>query len=240
MLYAGDDGLFVCCRVAAGREKSMTRDQAMACFTEFPIYGITAEAMSEGRDNITVVTAMLKAGMRFIQYREKNKSGLARYEECLKLRELTSSYGAALIIDDFVDLAMAVKADGVHVGQDDLPPEVVRSMVGDDMVIGLSTHSPSQLESANNQKGIIDYIGVGPVFATQTKASAAPVGFEYVNYALANSMLPFVAIGGIKEGNISQIGDLGVKNVAVVTDITQAPDIQAKILNLTKMLSIPV
>lgn len=215
----------------------MTREEIMKCFKAFPIYGITAEAMSEGRDNITVVTAMLEAGMRFIQYREKTKNGLDRYEECLRLRELTKAYGAALIIDDFVDLAIAVKADGVHIGQEDLPASVVRNLVGDDMVIGLSTHSPQQLEQANALADIVDYVGVGPVFATQTKATAVPVGFEYVNYALGNSRLPFVAIGGINEDNISQIGALGVENVAVVSDITRAGDIQTKIKNLIKMLA---
>ena len=95
----------------------MNRQEAMRCFKSFPIYGITAEGMSAGRSNLEVVEAMLQAGIRFVQYREKEKSGLARYNECLQLRELTRKYGAAFLIDDFVDLAMAVDADGVHIGQ---------------------------------------------------------------------------------------------------------------------------
>ena len=86
----------------------MNRQEAMRCFKSFPIYGITAEGMSAGRSNLEVVEAMLQAGIRFVQYREKEKSGLARYNECLQLRELTRKYGAAFLIDDFVDLALAV------------------------------------------------------------------------------------------------------------------------------------
>lgn len=210
----------------------MTRQETMELFKTFPIYGITAEKDSRGRSNYQVITAMLKAGIRFVQYREKEKSALARYNECLELRRLTREYGAALIIDDFVDLALAVEADGVHVGQDDLPVEVVRQIVGKDMVIGLSTHNPEQLEAANRVKNIIDYVGVGPVFATQTKATAKPVGFDYVRYAAEHSLVPFVAIGGIKASNIFSVREHGAENMAVVTEITQSMDIEQKIHEL--------
>lgn len=213
----------------------MNRQEAIKCFTDFPIYGITAEAMSNGRDNMTVVKTMLEAGIRFVQYREKEKSGLARYEECLKLRELTRAYGAAFIIDDFVDLAIAVDADGVHVGQDDLPVQVVRKLLGPDKVIGLSTHSPEQLNKANELSEYIDYVGCGPVYATNTKKTAVPVGLEYIRYAAENARIPFVAIGGIKENNIHEVYAAGAKNVAVVTDITMAVDIEGKIKRLAAL-----
>lgn len=211
----------------------MKRQETMELFKAFPIYGITAEKDSLGRSNYEVVEAMLRAGIRFVQYREKTKSGRERLEECLRLRQLTREYGAALIIDDFVDLALAVEADGVHVGQDDLPPAVVRKLVGDNMVIGLSTHSPQQLEAANRLKDIIDYVGVGPVFSTKTKATAQPVGFSYVEYAAQNSAVPFVVIGGIKEENIFEVWEHGGRNFAVVTDITEAEDIEQKVQKLT-------
>lgn len=141
----------------------------MEQFINNPIYTITAEAMSNGRDNIEVVGQMLKAGIKFIQYREKTKPALDRYNECLKLRQMTRDNGAIFIIDDFIDLAMAVDADGVHIGQTDLPAQVVRQLIGNDKIIGLSTHSEEQLQKANMLGDIIDYIGVGPVYATQTK-----------------------------------------------------------------------
>ena len=212
----------------------MNRQEAMKCFKEFPIYGITAEAMSNGRDNMTVVKAMLEAGIKFIQYREKEKTRLARYEECLKLKKLTAEYGAAFIIDDFVDLAIAVDADGVHIGQDDLPVPAVRKLLGPDKIIGLSTHSPEQLEKANEIADLIDYIGCGPVYATNTKKTAVPVGLEYVKYATEHAKMPFVAIGGIKEHNIHEVYNAGATTIAVVSDITSADDIVDKISKLAK------
>ena len=212
----------------------MNRQEAMKCFKEFPIYGITAEAMSNGRDNMTVVKAMLEAGIKFIQYREKEKTGLARYEECLKLKKLTAEYGAAFIIDDFVDLAIAVDADGVHIGQYDLPVPAVRKLLGPNKIIGLSTHSPEQLEKANEIADLIDYIGCGPVYATNTKKTAVPVGLEYVKYATEHAKMPFVAIGGIKEHNIHEVYNAGATTIAVVSDITSVDDIVDKISKLAK------
>lgn len=212
----------------------MNRQEAMKCFKEFSIYGITAEAMSNGRDNMTVVKAMLEAGIKFIQYREKEKTGLARYEECLKLKKLVHEYNAAFIIDDFVDLAIAVDADGVHIGQDDLPVPAVRKLLGPDKIIGLSTHSPEQLEKANEIADLIDYIGCGPVYATNTKKTAVPVGLEYVKYATEHAKMPFVAIGGIKEHNIHEVYNAGATTIAVVSDITSADDIVDKISKLAR------
>lgn len=214
----------------------MKRQEAMECFKAFPIYGITAESMSEGRNSVEVVEAMLQAGIRFVQYREKEKSGLDRYGQCLAIRELTRKYGAAMIIDDFVDLAIAVDADGVHIGQEDLPVQVVRRLLGPDKLIGLSTHEPAQLAKANELAEQLDYVGVGPVYATQTKKTALPVGLEYVTYAAQHSRLPFVAIGGIKEHNIQTVAQAGATQVAVVSDITSAPDIQAKIKKLVALM----
>ncbi len=208
----------------------------MEHFINNPIYTITAEAMSNGRDNIEVVGKMLEAGIKFIQYREKEKPALDRYHECLKLVEMTKRAGAVFIIDDFVDLAMAVGADGVHIGQTDLPPQVVRRLIGEDKILGLSTHDENQLQQANALGDIIDYIGVGPVYATQTKKDAVPVGFSYVEYAAQNSKHPFVAIGGIKEHNIRDVAAHGAKTFAIVSEIVGADDIAGKIKSIEKTL----
>ena len=210
--------------------------KGMEFFINQPIYTITAEAMSNGRGNIEVVGKMLEAGIKFIQYREKEKSALDRYNECVKLREMTREAGAVFIIDDFVDLAIAVDADGVHVGQTDLPAKVVRKLVGDDKIIGLSTHEPAQLNKSNELGDIIDYIGVGPVYATQTKKDAVPVGFSYVEYAAQNAKHPFVAIGGIKEHNICDVASHGAKTFAIVSEIVGADDIVGKIKSIEAKL----
>ena len=134
---------------------------------------------------------------------------------------------------------MLIGADGVHVGQDDLPAAAVRELVGDDMVIGLSTHNQEDLAEAVvlYRQGIIDYVGAGPVYPTQTKDKPAPVtGLDYIELAVdtcAETGLPFVAIGGIKEHNIGAVAAVGAEHCAVVSDITMAEDIGGKIAALT-------
>lgn len=195
------------------------------------LYGLTAEKFSLGRSNFAVVKEMLEAGIRIIQYREKEKKDLAKYEECLTLRKLTAEYGATFIIDDDVEIAKLVKADGIHIGQEDLPIELVRDSVGDNMIIGLSTHSPEQARDAVKRGA--DYIGVGPIFATQTKKDVcAAVGLEYLDYVVNHISVPFVAIGGIKAENIGEVAARGAKCIALVTEIVGAADIKGKIAEI--------
>jgi thiamine-phosphate pyrophosphorylase len=199
------------------------------------LYGLTAEKFSLGRRNADVVQAMLDGGIRIIQYREKTKKMGLKYEECLHLRAMTREAGAAFIVNDDIDLALLVGADGVHVGQEDLPLEAVRSLVGENMAIGLSTHSPEQALAAEARGA--DYIGVGPIFATQTKEDVcAPVGFAYLDFVARNLNLPFVAIGGIKEHNLAEVAAHGARCMALVTEITAAADIRGKIAALTRIL----
>lgn len=121
-----------------------------------------------------------------------------------------------------------VKADGVHIGQEDLPIEKVRELVGTDMIIGLSTHSPEQAQDAVARGA--DYIGVGPIFKTHTKKDVCePVGLQYLGYVAKNLSIPFVAIGGIKEYNIREVKDRGAKCICMVTEIVGAEDISEKV-----------
>jgi len=139
-------------------------------------------------------------------------------------------------VNDHVDLAMAVHADGVHVGQDDLPTAAIRQLVGGEMIIGLSTHSPQQATAAD-QSGVVDYIGVGPLFSTQTKRNVcAPVGLEYLDYVGGNIELPFVAIGGIKSNNVAEVRRHGARLIAVVTGIVGETDIPAAVARLRQEL----
>lgn len=196
---------------------------------ETDIYAITASAFSLGRSNIEVVKQLLAAGISVLQYREKELSKRQKYLECLKIREITDGSKACFIINDDVDLAIAVEADGVHVGQDDLPAPIVRKLVGTKMLIGLSTHSPRQYEEAVSA-GIVDYIGVGPLFQTFTKKDVqAAVGLEYLDYAVNRDQIPCVAIGGIKEHNMGQVIQHGAKCVCLVSELVGAPDIAAKV-----------
>jgi thiamine-phosphate pyrophosphorylase len=214
------------------KEKIMTiNKRGMAGLLKADIYGITAEEYSLGRSNIDIAARMIEAGIKVIQYREKEKSDRQQYEECMKIREMTREAGVTFIVNDRVDLALMVGADGLHIGQDDVPPETVRKLIGDTMFIGLSTHSPEQAKAALKQD--VDYIGVGPIFATNTKKNVcAPVGLEYLEYVVKNVPLPFVAIGGIKEHNIADVYRRGARCIALVTEIVGAPDIVDKVRSL--------
>jgi thiamine-phosphate pyrophosphorylase len=152
------------------------------------------------------------------------------FEECLEIREITRKSGVMFIVNDFVDIALLANADGVHVGQDDLPIHEVRRLVGH-RIVGVSTHSPEQAEAAVAAGA--DYIGVGPVFETRTKEDVCdPVGLEYLEYAVRKVPIPFVAIGGIKEHNIHEVVSRGAETVCLVTEIVGAEDIEGTVRRL--------
>ncbi|HPU41878.1 MAG TPA: thiamine phosphate synthase [Acetivibrio clariflavus] len=191
------------------------------------LYCITSEEHSRGRNNIEVVREMIKAGVKVIQYRDKEKKLLQKHNECLKIREMTKEAGVTFIVNDHVDIAILVKADGVHIGQDDLPVEKVRELVGEEMIIGISTHSPKQAEEAVKRGA--DYIGVGPIYKTYTKKDVCePVGLDYLRYVVRNIPIPHVAIGGIKQHNMHEVIECGAKCIAMVTEIVGADDIGKK------------
>ncbi len=200
------------------------RDYIKTIF-EKSLYCLTSEEHSNNRSNIEVVQNMLDGGVSIIQYREKNKSMIEKYKECQKIREITKKYKAIFIVNDNIDLAIIVGADGIHIGQDDLPINEVRRLVGDDMIIGLSTHSKEQAENAFNSEA--DYIGVGPIFKTYTKKDVCDaVGFDYLDYVVKNIDMPFVAIGGIKKHNIDEVLNHKAMCVAMVTEIVGSDDIK--------------
>lgn len=199
------------------------------------LYGLTDDNLSLGRPVVEVVEAMLHAGVRIIQYREKDKKAGQMLEECMQIRQLTKEAHACFIVNDHVDIAMLVKADGVHVGQEDLPVQAVRQLVGPDCIIGLSTHSPEQAQGAVAAGA--DYIGVGPIFATKTKKDVcAPVGYDYLDWVVANMSIPFVAIGGIKLHNITEVTQHGARCCALVSEIVGAEDIEQRVLDLRRAM----
>lgn len=201
------------------------------------IYGITAETFSHGRTNIEVAKAMIAGGVKVLQYREKRhkKNYCDIYRECQEIREITRKHGVLFIVNDFVDIALLVDADGVHIGQEDLPVADARKLLGPEKIIGLSTHSPEQAEAAVAAGA--DYIGVGPIYATATKEDVcAPVGLSYLEYVAGNLDIPFVAIGGIKEHNIQEVAAKGAKTICLVTEIVGAEDIAAMVQKLEKAM----
>lgn len=191
------------------------------------LYGITGEKFSCGRKNIEVVKEMIRGGIKVLQYREKEKTLLEKYQEAKEIARLCKEAGVIFLVNDHVDVALLVDADGVHLGQDDLPVKEVRKLLGEDKIIGLSTHSKEEGLLALSDPDV-DYIGVGPIFPTTTK-DTAPVGLEYLDFALEHLALPFVAIGGIKKENLGSILSRAPKRFCMVSAIVSAADIAKEV-----------
>lgn len=182
------------------------------------IYPITDEKLS----SLTIVgqvSSLCAAGAKFIQIRAKDLSGRDFFDQAVSAQKIAKRAGSTLIINDRVDIALAIDADGVHLGQDDLDPDDARSLLGNKKIIGYSTHSVEQAIAASSKQ--IDYIAIGPIFATTTKKDADPVvgldGFAAVKAAIGD--IPLVAIGGIDETNVRSVIDAGADSAAVISAV---------------------
>lgn len=205
-------------------------------FPDTDIYALTDSRQSLGRSTVDVVRDMLAAGIRVLQYREKDKHAGEMLEECRAIRELTRQTGCCFLVNDHIDIALLCDADGVHVGQDDLPLSEVRKLVGPDRVVGVSTHAWGEAEAAI--RGGADYIGVGPIFPTATKNTTPAVGWGYLEEVAAKATIPFVTIGGINERTVEEAVRRGARCCGIVSAITLAEDIPAKIALLRGLMRV--
>lgn len=169
---------------------------------------------------LSVVDAALQGGLKLVQYRAKEEDDIIRYTLADKLKHLCHQYDALFIVNDRIDLALAVDADGVHLGQQDLPIAVARRILGSNRIIGRSTTNPDEMRRALEEGA--DYIGVGPVYETPTKPGKAAAGLEYVRYAAEQSSVPWFAIGSVNADNLNDVIGAGADRVAVVRAIMQA------------------
>jgi thiamine-phosphate pyrophosphorylase len=175
-----------------------------------------------GRELADVLARALAGGVDVVQLRDKTLGDDDLLAAARVARDACHGAGALFLVNDRPDLAVAAGADGVHVGQDDVPVAEARRLVGDDLLIGLSTHTPDQVDAA---RGVaVDYIGVGPVHATPTKPGRPAVGLDLVRYAAPRAAVPFFAIGGIDVDNVGEVVAAGARRVAVVRAITLAQD----------------
>jgi thiamine-phosphate pyrophosphorylase len=164
-----------------------------------------------------MVRLLLQAGVSWVQYRDKEGSRRDLYRNALTLRGITKEFHAVFIVNDHTDIALAVDADGVHLGQDDLPVQKARAILGKDRLIGLSTHTLEQAVHAEASGP--DYIGFGPIFHTATKAAGSPRGIEVLHQIRRQVKIPIVAIGGIALENLQTVLETGVDAVAVASAI---------------------
>jgi len=195
---------------------------------EFGVYLVTQADRSGDRSTVEVIEAALRAGVDVIQLREKGRPARARYELGLELRELTRQAGVPLIVNDRVDLAAAVDADGVHLGDEDLPVPVAREQLGRDAIIGRSVSTPAAARAA--EAAGADYLGVGAVYRTDSKDTPpeeTDIGLEAIRSIRAATDLPFVGIGGITPDNAADVVTAGADGVAVISAIAAAGDPEA-------------
>lgn len=200
----------------------MEHEARVARLREADLYVVITESFCAGRSSLETLEACLSAGVRLVQLREKTLSDRDLYGLALDWRSATRRTGALFLLDDRLDIALAVGADGVHLGQSDLPLDAARR-IAPDLILGASSHSLEEALVA--QDGGASYVNIGPVFPTRTKAVATgAIGPELIAEIRPHLHIPFTCMGGIKRDNVDRVLEQGARIVAVVTAVTAAPD----------------
>lgn len=203
-------------------QRTSLHAQRMARFAECGLYVVITEAFCAGRPATEVLRACLDAGVRLIQLREKDLEARDLFLRAEAFRRITADANALLIIDDRTDIALATGADGVHLGQSDLPIGAARA-IAPELILGASSHDLDEALSA--QDAGASYVNIGPIFATQTKSvPTGVIGPEAVSAIAPHLHVPFTCMGGLKAHNIHEILTRGARHIAVVTAVTAAPD----------------
>lgn len=200
---------------------------------DYSIYLVTDDGCLQGRALIDCVREALEGGVTLVQYRAKTASSAEMYAEALQLKALCDSFNVPLIINDRLDIAMAVGAAGVHLGQDDLPCAAARKLLGEDYLIGVSAHNPAEAKAAL-QSGA-DYLGCGAVFGTATKADVKKLGTDGLAAICKAKGLPVVGIGGVTADNYREVRAAGADGAAIVSGILAQPDIRATVRAIAKI-----
>jgi len=200
---------------------------------DYSIYLVTDESCLQGRALVDCVREALEGGVTLVQYRAKTASSAEMYNEALQLKALCDSYKVPLIINDRLDIAMAVGAAGVHLGQDDLPCAAARRILGEEYLIGVSAHNPAEARAAL-QSGA-DYLGCGAVFGTATKADVKKLGTDGLAAICKAKGLPVVGIGGVTADNYREVRAAGADGAAIVSGILAQPDIRATVKAIAKV-----
>ena len=212
-----------------------TLSERIETFKSSDLYPVVSSEFCNGRDVCDIVAAIASAGAKIVQIREKNISDCAMFELVKKCKLITDRYQMLLIVDDRLDIAMAAGADGVHLGQEDFPLTAARKLAPD-MFFGVSTHNAEEI-----RKALADgcsYLNIGPMFPTRTKSVACgALGLEKIEELKALVTCPFSVMGGIKEHHLPLLCSKGFKHIAMVTEITQAPDVETKVKQLRRIMA---
>ncbi|QPB55922.1 thiamine phosphate synthase [Lacticaseibacillus paracasei] len=202
--------------------------------TDLKLYLVTHRYDDNEATFLAKIAAACESGVTMVQLREKMLSTRAYFELAQQVKRITDRYQIPLIIDDRIDICLAVDAAGVHIGDDELPVAVTRRLIGPDKVLGVSTKTVETAVAAVAAGA--DYLGVGAIFPTQTKANAPVTPIATLKAITAQVAVPVVAIGGVKEANLATFKDTGIAGVAIVSEIMQAPDIAHKVQALRTKL----
>lgn len=200
---------------------------------DYSIYLVTDDGCLQGRALIDCVREALEGGVTLVQYRAKTASSAEMYNEALQLKALCDSFKVSLIINDRLDIAMAVGAAGVHLGQDDLPCAAARRILGEDYLIGVSAHNPAEARAALLCGA--DYLGCGAVFGTATKADVKKLGTDGLAAICREKGLPVVGIGGVTADNYREVRAAGADGAAIVSGILAQPDIRATVRAIARV-----
>ncbi len=201
---------------------------------DFILYVITDKKASKNRGHLEVIKAAIDGGADVVQLRDKDASVRELVQVGNEIRLLTHRRHVDFIVNDRVDIALATDADGVHLGQDDLPLYLARKIIGKEKIIGVSTHSLDEAIQAETDGA--DYIAVGPIFATPTKPDYKPVGLELIRQIKERIKIPFVAIGGIDENNIKDVVNAGATRIAVVRAVVGSDNITQAVRQLKGLI----
>lgn len=195
---------------------------------------LVCDSSPGGRGLAEVLRAAIAGGVDVVQLRDKTLDDAELLTVARRTSELCRRLGALFVVNDHPEIAVEARADGVHVGQDDMAVADARAIVGADILLGLSTHAPGEIHAAD--PALVDYIGVGPVHATPTKPGRPAVGVELVRYAAANATVPFFAIGGLDADNIGEVLDAGASRVCVLRAVANAEDPERTARELRRLL----
>lgn len=189
---------------------------------DYSVYLVTDRRNKTDEEFLNIIEEAIKGGTTVVQLREKTASTKEFYDLALRVKEITSRYGVPLLINDRIDIALAIDSEGVHIGQDDMPADIAREIIGEDKILGVSASTVEEAKKAENDSA--DYIGSGAVFPTATKDDADSVSKEELKEIVDSIDIPVVAIGGITVENASSLRDSGIAGFSVVSAIMSAED----------------
>ena len=211
-----------------------TYSERLDIFRSSDLYPVVSSEFCLGRDVCSIVADIAAAGAKIVQIREKNLSDSSMFELVKKCREITDRSGMLLIVDDRVDIAVATGADGVHLGQEDFPLTEAKKLAPE-MLFGVSTHNAEEIRRALSDN--CGYLNIGPMFPTRTKSVACgALGLEKIEELVPMVTCPFSVMGGIKEHHLEMLCAKGFRHIAMVTEITQAPDVCQKVKQLRQIM----